>query len=105
VKSIDGQIFRILLALKQCCVHARGLFIAVDDFQFHLGLQVLKFIFLLTNPLTPYLLGKEIDIATAHEHRLELFLLQETTGLWKTSLLFGMFGKHSKVFKTAVDKP
>ena len=60
VKSVqyECQISRILLALKQCSnekdsetsVDALGLFVAVCDFHFLLGLEVLKFIFSFTNP-------------------------------------------------------
>ena len=83
VKSVHCQILRILLALKQCSnekdsktsVHALGLFVAVCDFQFLLGLEVLKFIFSFTIPLATYLQGKEIDIETAQKLHLELLPL------------------------------
>ena len=58
LKSVHCQILRTLVALKQCSnekdsktsVSALGLFVAVCDFQFLLGLEVLKFIFSFTNP-------------------------------------------------------
>ena len=83
IKSVHCQILRILLALKQCSnekdsktsVHALGLFVAVCDFQFLLGLEVLKFIFSFTIPLATYLQGKEIDIETAQKLHLELLPL------------------------------
>jgi len=51
VKSVHCQILRILLPLKQCSnekdsktsIDALGLFVAVCDFHFLLGLEVLKY--------------------------------------------------------------
>lgn len=73
VKAIEQQPERILLALIQLSkdkdaktsVDATGLVKAMLEFQFVLGLHILKVIFSNTNSLASYLQGHEVDVMAA----------------------------------------
>ena len=73
IKAVDQQSVRMLLALtvlsedkdSKTSTDALGLLKAMLDFEFSLGLQVLKVIFSNTNALSRYLQGQEVDVMSA----------------------------------------
>ena len=73
VKAVDEGIERILMCLlkltddsdPKTATNARGLLVCVLDFEFMLGLKILKIVLSNTSALSKFLQGKNIDASKA----------------------------------------